>query len=104
MVHHYDLHDEHTGIIHRGITAREVVEIAEMGLDLVCKYARSGYLYKGRYRVARHGEKVVEDFKSNNNNKETGYVFPMEYRVDFGKRWDNLPIVRLVRKRKEVVI
>lgn len=103
MVHHYDLHDEHTGNIHIGITAREVVEIAEMGLDLVCKYARTGYLYKGRYRVARHGEKVVEDFKSNNNNNETGYVFPTEYRIDFAKRWDNLPIIKFFRSRQEVI-
>ena len=102
MVHHYDLH-EHNANIHTGITARDVAEITGMRLDLVCKYARSGYLYKGRYRVARHGEKVVENFKSNDNNKETGYAFPTEYRVDFAKRWDNLPIVRLVREIQEVV-
>ena len=103
MVYLYDLYDEHNGNVHTGVDVKVISEITGMRFDIVCKYARTGYLYKSRYRIARHGEKVVENFKNIENKNETGYVFPIEYRVEFAKRWDNLPIIKFFKSRQEVI-
>ncbi|WP_312373188.1 hypothetical protein [Lachnoclostridium sp.] len=88
MENTYDLHDYVDGSVITSIKSDKIADITGMEIVRVSKYARTGHMYKCRYRIFKSDQNKNELLRKINNGTERNYT--SEYVEDFTRQWNEI--------------
>lgn len=88
MANTYDLHDYVEKSVITSISSNKIADITGMEVVRVSKYARTGHMYKCRYRIFKSSENKNELLRRINNGTERNYS--SEYVENFSRDWDEI--------------